>query len=116
LDEKDFAMRWTVVKLVLVDLVLVAALVLVAMDQQWRSSYGASHHNDGYPGEYMVSVSYGLLTRVFTMSGTTTTLVSPASLDWLQVIVLFLVLVNGIYIYEVRKKRAEAGKGVTSSS
>jgi len=74
------------------DFVLVVLELLVLQDLQWRTSYAASVHA-GTNG-YTPSFSYNVLTRVFTMSGNGPSLVSPLTLDWVQLLAIVLVVVN----------------------
>jgi hypothetical protein len=95
-----------VIKVVAVDAVLVAAIIYVIQDLQWRSTYAAETINRcGGPCSYTPSFSYGLLTQVFTMSGNSVQLPSPATLDWIQVLVYALVLLNAWLVYTYWKSR-----------
>ena len=88
------------------DIVFVAGLLFVFQDIAWRTAYAASVHSAcPSPGcAYTSSFSFGILTRIFTMSGTNVSLVSPPTLDWVQVFALALVVVNAWFAYEVYKE------------
>ena len=87
-------------KVLLADIVLVVALYFVLGDLNWRTSYAALPHNAcGGFCTYTPSFGYGLFTRIFTMSGNGVKLTSPPMLDWVQVLALLLLLVNGWYLY-----------------
>ena len=98
-------------KLVLVDLVLVAALYFVLQDISWRTYYAMTPHA-GVSG-YTPSFSYSLLTRFFSMAGSNVPLTSPPTLDWVQVIAYVLVAINAWYAYLLLKPRV-FGKRQTS--
>ncbi|MDE1858790.1 MAG: hypothetical protein KGI26_06975 [Thaumarchaeota archaeon] len=85
----------------LLDTVFVAGLLFVYQDIAWRTAYAASVHSAcPSPGcAYTSSFSFGVLTRIFTMSGTNVALASPPTLDWVQVFALALVVVNGWLAY-----------------
>lgn len=84
----------------LVDAALLVALFYVAGDLQWRVSYASSVHHACPTGcSYAPSFGYSVLTQFFTMAGNGASLTSPPTLDWVQLIALFLVLVNGWYAY-----------------
>lgn len=83
------------------DAILLAALAFVYRDLQWRVGYAESVHT-ACPAagcSYSASFSFGFLTRLFTMSGNGVSLTSPPTLDWVQVIALLLVVVNGWYAF-----------------
>jgi hypothetical protein len=81
------------------DLLTLAFLYFVLQDLAWRASYVESEHL--IPGN-----SYSLFIRVFSITGSTVQfqLVSPPALDWVQVIIAALVLVNGFYVLRVLRK------------
>lgn len=83
-------------KVLLVDLLFVVALYFVFSDLSWRTYYAMSPHDAcGGLCSYTPSFSFSLLTRFFTMAGNGVSLTSPPTLDWVQVIVVLLVAVNG---------------------
>ena len=93
-------------KALLADIVFVVALYFVLQDLNWRTSYAASPHDAcGGLCTYAPSFAYGLFTRTFTMSGNGVSLASPATVDWVQIIVVLLLLVNGWCLYVVLKER-----------
>jgi hypothetical protein len=90
-----------VYKVAAVDLVLVTALYLVLQDLSWRSYYAGTPHVPGSP--YIPGSSYSLLTRAFTMAGGPLPLISPPTLDWVQLIVYLLVVINAWFAYTALK-------------
>lgn len=107
----------TVAKVVLVDAVLLVALLYVSGDLQWRVDYAASPH--GHTLGYLPSFTYSVLIRWFSMTGGSATLNSPPTLDWVQLIVLTLAVVNVWFVYDAlsrRKKSRAFAAGVTPSS
>lgn len=103
-----FRLRYTVL---LADLILVVALYFVLQDLSWRSYYAlAPHDRCGGLCSYTPSTSYSLLTRFFTMAGNGVSLTSPPTLDWVQILAVVLVALNGWYLYsELRARRGEGG-------
>ncbi len=93
-------------KVLLFDLVVVIALYFVLSDLSWRSYYAMSPHDAcGGLCSYTPSFGYSILARFFTMAGNGTSLTSPPTLDWVQVIAVALLLVNGYYLYLVLHSR-----------
>ena len=88
------------------DVLLVVSLVYVLGDLQWRAAYAASAH--GHTTGYVPSFSYSLFTRVFTMTGNGATLASPLTLDWVQVLGVALIALNGWAIYVAYNSRRRA--------
>ena len=100
----------TVLKVILVDAVLLAGLYSVFSDLDWRTSYGSSVHDAcGGPCSYSASFSHSVLTQFFTLSGNGVTLTSPPTLDWVQLLVLALVLINAWYAYGWLTTKRSAG-------
>ncbi len=98
----------TALAVIAADIILLVGEYYVIQDLQWRATYAASVHNAcGGPCSYAPSFSYNLLTQFFTMSGGRLPLVSPPTLDWVQALVLALVLVNGWFAYKVIKDRGQ---------
>lgn len=93
-------------KVLLADVVFVVALYFVLRDLNWRTSYAALPH-DACGGfcTYTPSYGYGLFTRTFTMAGNGVKLTSPPMLDWIQVLAILLILVNGWYLYVLYRER-----------
>ena len=88
------------------DLLFVFAFYSVLQDLSWRTYYAASPHDAcGGLCTYTPSFSYGFLTRTFTLAGNNASLVSPPTLDWVQVIIYTLVLVNLWLVYVTLKPR-----------
>lgn len=77
------------------DLLALAFLYFVMQDLAWRNSYAEKEH-------LTPSTAYSLFIRTFSIKGTTIQipkLVSPPALDWVQVILASLVVVNGFYVF-----------------
>ncbi len=94
---------------VVIDFLLLVALLYVAGDQQWRVAYAESPHSR--TSGYATSFSYSLFTQVFTMSGKGVSLSSPLTLDWVQVLVAALFVVNAWFVYVTlgaRRKKSSA--------
>jgi hypothetical protein len=85
------------------DAALLVALFYVVEDWTWRVAYAESPH--GHTEGYAVSFSYSLFTQIFTMSANGARLASPPTLDWTQVLVAALVVVNAWYLYSRFSKR-----------
>lgn len=78
------------------DFLALAFLYLVLQDLARRTSYAES--------ERMIpSTTYSLFVRVFSIKGNAIQipmgLVSPPVLDWVQVVVASLIVVNGVYVF-----------------
>lgn len=84
-------------KVALADLVLLAALYFVLQDLAWRAYYAGTPHA-AVPG-YVPSDTYSIFTRFFTMAGSGVSLTSPPTLDWVQLLVVALVALNGWFAY-----------------
>jgi hypothetical protein len=102
----------TVLKVAVADIILVVAEFLVLQDLQWRTDYAASLHS-ACPQlcRYSPSFGYSVLTRFFTMAGNGTSLTSPATLDWAQLLALLLLAINAFYAYDYLRKRRNVPKG-----
>lgn len=98
----------TIYWLAAIDAVLIAAFAYVYEDLLWRTAYAESVHTACTQGcSYSASFSFGVLTRVFTMAGNGVVLTSPLTLDWVQVILVLLVVANGLYAFSfLRSRRA----------
>ena len=99
-------MRRVDLEVLFADVVLLAGLYFVLQDLSWRSGYAASPHDRcaGTFCSYAPSFSYNVLTRYFTMSGSGLpggAITSPATLDWVQVFLLALVVINVWYGYTI---------------
>ena len=92
-------------KVLLVDAVLLVAAFYVLENLQTRSVFAATTRDVcGGPCSYAPSYSYGVFTRFFTMTGNGVRLVSPPTLDWVQLLSLALVVVNVWFVYAVVKR------------
>ena len=88
------------------DLFALTFLYFVLQDLAWRTSYVESREL------LAASTSYSPFVRVFNISGggIKQPLVSPPALDWVQVVVVTLILVNGFFLLTtVRKSRKGSG-------
>jgi hypothetical protein len=76
------------------DLLALASLYFVLQDLAWRNSYAEKEHAT-------LSTTYSLFIRTFSIKGTKiqTPLVSPPALDWVQVVVASLIVINGLYVF-----------------
>ena len=90
------------VVVLLLDALLLVALFYVSSDMAWRTAYAMTPH--GHTSGYSVSFSYSLFTQIFTMSAGGATLASPPTLDWIQVLGVAIVLLNGWYLYTAYSK------------
>jgi len=106
---------------VIADVLLITGLYYVLLDLQWRSAYASSlHYACEGPCSYTASFSRSILTQFFTMSGNNSSLTSPPTLDWVQLLVLALVLINVWYgysfLFERRKTGSAAAIGAAAPS
>ena len=99
------------IKVIAADLVLLAALLWVLQDLQWRTGYAASPHA-GTTG-YTPSFSYSVLTQFFNMAGNGVSLTSPPTLDWVQFLVYVLVALNAWFAYQTLRHRRAQPLGAT---
>jgi hypothetical protein len=83
-------LRTGVLKVALVDVVLLIFAYLVTQDLAWRNSF------DDFRG-YAASTSYSFLTRRLMLSTGSTVLTSPPTLDWVQVAIAILIILNIAY-------------------
>jgi hypothetical protein len=81
----------------LIDAVVFVFVYLVVLDLVFRNSYAVSLN-------FAPSVGYSVLTHVLTLTGRGTTLVSPQTLDWVQLLVVALVVINVSYAARFRKR------------
>jgi len=83
------------------DLLALTFLYFVLQDLAWRTSYAESERLN--PG-----TAYSLFIRVFSIKGRTIQipkgLVSPPALDWVQVVVALLIVVNGLYAFSMLRR------------
>ena len=75
------------------DFLALAVLYFVLRDLAWRTSYAESER-------LILRTTYSLFIRMFRVTGNTiqTPLVSPPALDWVQVVAVLLIVVNGLYV------------------
>jgi hypothetical protein len=106
------------VAVLLADALLLIGLYYVIVDLQWRVAFATAPHAHTSSG-YAASFSYSFLTQVFTMSGNGASLpnlTSPPTLDWVQVLGLALLAVNGWYLYSILAKRKKASPTPATAS
>ena len=91
-----------------IDAHLLVSLGYVLSDLQWRVAYAATSvgHERGYAPSFM----YSVFTQVFTLKGPSGSLAltSPPTLDWVQVLAVLLVLLNGWWLYTSLSSRRKA--------
>lgn len=94
------------ITVVLSDALLLLALYFVLLDLGRRVAYAASPHT-ACPSlcGYKPSFTYTFFTQFFTMSGNGVSLTSPPTLDWVQVITLIIIIVNGWFFYDLYRRR-----------
>ncbi len=85
-------------KILVADAVLLFGEYLILQDLRWRSTFASSEG-------FSPSFSYSVLTQFFTMSGRGLTLESPPTLDWVQLIVAVLVVMNAWYLVHLVRIR-----------
>ncbi|MGP8124347.1 MAG: hypothetical protein ACLQEQ_00525 [Nitrososphaerales archaeon] len=81
------------------DLLVLTFLYFVLQDLAWRASYVTSEH-------FSPSTTYSLFIHTFsiTVSAVQPPLVSPPALDWVQVGVATLILINGFYVFQMLRR------------
>lgn len=94
----------TLYKVLLLDGAVILALYYVLQDLAWRVNCALGQEADCM-ARSGPSFSSSLLTRSFTMTRGGVSLTSPPILDWVQVLALVLVAVNGWYAYSLLRKR-----------
>ncbi len=82
---------FSLVRIILVNWVVLALVYLAELDLAFRNSYAGSLN-------FAPSSGYSVLTHVFTMTGRGITLVSPLTLDWVQVLIIALLAVDISYV------------------
>ncbi len=99
-------------KVFALDIALLLGEYFVLQDLQWRAAYASSPHNAcGGVCSYTPSFSYNILTQTFSMSGGPLQLVSPVTLDWVQLLAYALIVVNvwfGYIALKARRPKAQA--------
>jgi len=100
----------TILKVLVVDAILLAAEFWVFQDLQWRTGFASSLHNAcSHLCTYSPSFSYGILIQFFTMTGNGVHLTSPPTFDWAQALAYAVVILNAWFAYrffQSRKSRA----------
>ena len=91
--EASRRLRTGLLKLAVVDAVLLIFAYYVFGNLEWRNSYASSHG-------FVPTTSFSLLTRSLALAGKGTVLRSPPTLDWIQVVVALLIIVNFVYAFE----------------
>lgn len=96
------ALVWRGIFLGIFDLLALTFLYYVLQDLAWRASYVTSEH-------LTPSTAYSFFFHTFTISGGTVQfpLVSPPTLDWVEVIVVSMIIVNGYYLFQVLHRSAK---------
>ena len=90
-------MARTLVKVVLADVIMSFGLILVLEDLGWRSAYAATK---GFSPSY----SYSVFTHVFSLTRQQLILASPLTLDWIQLFVAGLIVLNLWYLVRFAKR------------
>ena len=92
-------MAWRGIAVAFIDALILVLLYLVFQDLSWRASYVKSEG-------FTLHTSFLPLIRLPTINGNVQTpLASPPVLDWAQVLILLLVIVNGLYLFSAVRKR-----------
>lgn len=92
-------MVWRGIAVAAFDALVLVLLYLVFQDLSWRSSYVKSEG-------FTLHTSFLPLIRLPTIDGNVQTpLVSPPVLDWAQVLIYLLVIVNVFYLFSAVRKR-----------
>lgn len=97
-----------VYKVAFVDLGLLASMYFILQDLAWRAYYAGTPH--AAVSGYVPSDGFSVFVRYFTMAGSGVSLTSPPTLDWVQVIVLLLVAINGWLAYQMYLTRRTPGQ------
>ncbi len=85
-------MRWSLLlRAAAINAVLLALTYLVYQDLSFRDRYAQQLN-------FSPSTSYSAFSHVLTLTGGTTTLSSPVTLDWVQLLVLALVATDVVYV------------------
>lgn len=105
-------MRKRTVEVLIVDSVVLILTHFVHADEQWRI-YCASGQEAGCLVRSDPSYFYSLLTRYFSMRNGTMLLMSPPTLDWIQVFVVVLVMVNVWFVLRTFVDRQKSSQSIT---
>jgi hypothetical protein len=92
------ALRKGIWQVLVLDVILLVFAYFVQEDLTWRNDYATSHGAT-------VSTSYSLFTRTFQMVRNETTLRSPPTLDWLQVVIAVLIIANVAFLFGGRQTK-----------
>src|SRR5271157_1470125 len=98
----------SIITVLFADLILAAAIVFVIQDVQMRTDCAL----DGCTpiARSSAGFAYSVLTKTFSFVANGNTLTSPLTLDWVQVLVLALVIVNVWYGYRALARRGRPVK------
>ena len=88
----------TAITVLVADLVLVAAILLVLQDVQMRIDCSLDGCTS-FITRTSAGFTYSVLTKSFSFMGNGNNLTSPTTLDWVQVLVVALVVLNAWYAY-----------------
>ena len=81
----------------IVDLLAAVSLYFVFQNLDERAAYAVTEH-------LSAGTAYSPLIRVLTVSGRSIPLVSPATLDWVQILILIAVVANGLFVYDLYRE------------
>lgn len=87
-----------VLKFVIFNFAMLAAVYFVLGDLTWRDTYAAAEGN-------APATSFSLLTRIFSMRTGSGPLASPLTLDWVQLLLLTAALVDVWLLYGLAEGR-----------
>jgi len=104
--------RRVTVEVLLVNAAMLFLTYLVYSDEQWRIGC-ALGQGLNCTIRSAPSYSYSLLIRFFSMRNSTMLLTSPPVLDWIQVFVVVLIVVDAWYLFRIVSKRGISPSGVT---
>ncbi len=100
-------MNWSLLaRIASINAILLALTYLVYQDLLFRDRY--AHQLNFSP-----SNSYSALSHVLTLTGGTTVLSSPLTLDWLQLLTLALVAIDVLNVVEFVRKRSLSQRQAT---
>ena len=92
-------MTWRGIAVAAFDIIVLVLVYLVLQDQSWRASYVK---REGF----VLHTTFLPLIRLPTITGNVQTpLASPPVFDWVQLLILLLVVVNGFFLFAVFRKR-----------
>ena len=96
----------TAIKVLLVDVVLLVGMYYVIKDIAWRSSCTMAFPQCRYS---VASFQYSPLTYVTTLSSGGIPLVSPLTVDWIQLFTAVLIVLNLWFVYSYLRSRRAKG-------